>query len=156
LDIERKQSMITVKNEPSRICAVKRVLRSALLAAALVASSPLVVQAQATSSVRIPIKKEKPRPAPVVLHDTVTILRVDTVLVVRVDTLFRTDTLRDSCSRAIVPIPIPIPLPGDRGHTAVTEAATQSVTVTPEPATFLLVGSGLAGLTLISYFRRSK
>ena len=115
--------------------------------------------AQPTSSVRIPLKKEKQSASKVItIHDTVTMVRVDTVrlvqTVVRTDTVFRTDTLRDSCSRAAFPIPIPVPIPLDHRHE--TPAAVPQVSVTPEPETFALVGTGLAGLVGLSYYRRRK
>jgi hypothetical protein len=106
--------------------------------------------------VRIPLKKEKPRLTTVTIHDTVTVVRTDTVRIVRVDTLFRTDTLRDSCSRAVVPFPGPIPVPVHREREVVSQGATESLSVAPEPGTIFLVGSGLAGLTLLAYFRRGK
>ena len=115
--------------------------------------------AQPTSSVIIPLKKERVPTAKVItIHDTVTMFRVDTVRVVqtlvRTDTVFRTDTLRDSCSRAAFPIPIPVPIPIDHRHE--TPAVVTQVSVTPEPETFALVGTGLAGLIGVSYYKRRK
>ena len=91
------------------------------------------------STVVIPLKKEKASAKVVTIHDTVTMVRVDTVrviqTVVRTDTIFRVDTLRDSCASAALPIP--------------TSAA-------PEPATFLLVGSGLAAVFGFARYRKRK
>ncbi len=117
--------------------------------------APAISQAQSRprSTVTIPIRKEHPD----TVHDTVRVVRVDTVhltifqSVLHTDTLVRVDTVRDSCSRAIIPIPIPIPLPR-RGHGG-TEAA---AIVTPEPSTWILTGTGLVVLLVASWFRNRK
>jgi hypothetical protein len=120
-------------------------------------------QTPARSSVVIPLKKEKAASEKVVtIHDTVTMVRVDTVrimqTIVHTDTVFRVDTLRDSCSRAAFPIPIPIPLSIDNGHgpPATLDPAPITTSVTPEPETLVLVGSGLATVLSIGRFRRRK
>jgi hypothetical protein len=111
----------------------------------------------------IPLKKEKAPPGKVItIHDTVTMVRVDTVRVVqtivKTDTIFRVDTLRDSCSRAALPVPIPIPLPIDHHSEAppATVNPTPVASVAPEPATFVLVGSGLAAVLGVGRFRKRK
>lgn len=135
------------------------ILKRCLVAGAVMLAATPNAQAQDTSSVRIPLKKEK-RPAAniVTIHDTVTMFRVDTVRIVetiiRTDTLFVRDTLRDSCSTTAFPIPIPFPLPRHRGGEQQLPAPTLSVT--PEPQTVLYVATGLAGLIGLSYFRRRK
>lgn len=120
-------------------------------------------QKPARSSVVIPLKKEKtPAGKVITIHDTVTMVRVDTVRIVqtiiKTDTIVRVDTLRDSCSRAALPIPIPIPIPID--HHSESPPATVSPTpftaVAPEPATFVLVGSGLAALLGVARYKRRK
>ena len=135
-----------------------------LVAASLVILSVSSAQSQAParSSVVIPLKKEKaPASKVVTIHDTVTMVRVDTVrivqTVVHTDTVFKVDTLRDSCSRALVPIPIPIPLPLDHGHDQpATLDPIPATSVAPEPETFALVGTGLAALIGLARFRRKK
>jgi hypothetical protein len=115
------------------------------------------------STVVIPLKKEKTPPRKVItIHDTVTMVRVDTVRViqtiVKTDTVFRVDTLRDSCSRAAMPIPIPIPLPIDhyRQGPPASLDPTPTASVAPEPATFVLVGSGLAAVFGFARFKKRK
>ena len=135
------------------------IIRGCLIAAMV--SMARIASAQATprSSVVIPIGKEKAPPVKIVtIHDTVTMVRVDTIRVVqtvlRTDTLFRfrTDTLRDSCSRGLIPLPLPIPIGSSE---PVFPTVTGEVSVAPEPETFMLVGTGLAGLLAIArYFRR--
>ncbi len=147
----------------SRTLMVRLAAVSALLTLPLGsrgAEAQVAQAAQPTSSVRIPLRKEKlPAGKVVTIHDTVTMFRVDTVrivqTVVHTDTVFRTDTLQDSCSRAAFPVPIPVPIPIDHGHQNPPPPGV-SVSVTPEPATFALVGTGLAGLIGLSYYRRRK
>jgi hypothetical protein len=142
-------------------------IRPAALAAFLmlplsgrVAHAQVTQAAHPTSSVRIPLKKERlPAGTVTTTHDTVTMFRVDTVrivqTIVRTDTVFRTDTLRDSCSGAAFPVPIPVPIPVDHRHQTPPPAGV-AVSVTPEPATFALVGTGLAALIGLSCYRRRK
>jgi len=125
-------------------------------------SSSARAQTPARSSVVIPLKKENATNAKVItIHDTVTMVRVDTVrivqTVVRTDTIFKVDTLRDSCSRAALPIPIPIPLPIDH-HAENPPAAFEPIptSAAPEPATFLLVGSGLAAVFGFARYKKRK
>ena len=118
-------------------------------------------QTPARSTVVIPLKKEKASAKVVTIHDTVTMVRVDTVriiqTVVRTDTIFRVDTLHDSCSSAALPIPIPIPIPIDH-HTQNPPAAFEPIptSAAPEPATFLLVGSGLAAVFGFARYKKRK
>ena len=125
-------------------------------------SSSARAQTPARSTVVIPLKKEKAPAAKVItIHDTVTMVRVDTVrvvqTVVRTDTVFRVDTLRDSCSRAALPIPIPIPIPIDHhGESPPTIEPAPTVSVAPEPATFVLVGSGLAAMLGFARYKNRK
>jgi len=113
------------------------------------------------SSIVIPLKKEKAADAKIItVHDTVTMVRVDTLKVVQtvVDTVFRVDTLRDSCSRGAFPLPIPVPIPLDhhvQGPPAVLDPA-MPTSVAPEPATFLMVGTGLAAMFGFSWYKRQK
>ena len=137
---------------------------AALSACAILAHAPTVrAQVPARSSVVIPLKKEKaPNAKVITVHDTVTMVRVDTVRVVErvvhTDTVFRVDTLRDSCSRALVPIPIPIPLPGGHDHAEQPLTPTPGIatSVAPEPETFVLMGTGLAAIVVFARFRRKK
>jgi hypothetical protein len=118
-------------------------------------------QTPARSTVVIPLKKEKAPAAKVItVHDTVTMVRVDTVrivqTVVHIDTVFKVDTLRDSCSRAFIPIPIPLPIDHHGHNQPATLDPTPVATVTPEPETFVLVGSGLAAVIGVSRFKKRK
>src|SRR5262249_30666473 len=143
-------------------CNLERSSTLLSIALVLAVAAPRAVRAQAQprSSVPIPIRKEQ-RPVVRVdtVHDTVTVtvVRVDTVRVVestlRVDTLVRVDTLRDSCSRGILPIPIPVPLPRGGGHGGV---GAEAAMVAPEPDTLVLVGTGISALVALSHFRRKK
>jgi hypothetical protein len=137
----------------------------AVLAACLTLVRPSRAGAQTTarSSVIIPLKKEKAAPQKVVtVHDTITMVRVDTVRIVQTlihtDTVFRVDTLRDSCSRAAFPFPIPVPRPIDHGHNQppTVDPAPIETSVTPEPETFMLVGTGLAATVAYSRYKRRK
>ena len=125
-------------------------------------SSGARAQSPARSTVVIPLKKEKATAKVVTIHDTVTMVRVDTVrivqTVVRTDTVFRVDTLRDSCSRAALPIPIPIPIPIDHHGESppATLEPTPTTSVAPEPATFVLVGSGLAAVLGLARYKKRK
>ena len=119
-------------------------------------------QTPARSAIVIPLKKEKATAAKVVtVHDTVTMVRVDTVriiqTVVRTDTIFKVDTLRDTC-RAAIPIPIPIPIPIDHHSESppATFSPTPAASVAPEPATFVLVGSGLAAVFGYARYKKRK
>lgn len=119
-------------------------------------------QTPARSTVIIPLKKEKTPAAKVItVHDTVTMVRVDTVriiqTVVRTDTIFKVDTLRDTC-RAALPIPIPIPIPIDHHSESPPSSVspTPTASVAPEPATFVLVGSGLTAVFGYARFKKRK
>ena len=80
------------------------------------------------------------------VHDTVWRLRVDTVIVPRFafDSFFVHDTVRDTVSRHAL-LPLSLPFDWDRDCP---KAPPPAQTTTPEPATVLLVGSGLAALWL--------
>jgi hypothetical protein len=125
-------------------------------------SSSARAQSPARSTVIIPLKKEKATAKVVTIHDTVTMVRVDTVriieTIVHTDTIFRVDTLRDSCSRAAWPIPIPIPIPIDHHSESppATFEPTPAASVAPEPATFVLVGSGLAAVFGFARYKKRK
>jgi hypothetical protein len=126
-------------------------------------SSSARAQAPARSTVVIPLKKENTQAAKIItIHDNVTMVRVDTVRVVqtvlRTDTIVRVDTLRDSCSRAALPIPIPIPLPIDHHSQSppATFEPTTATSIAPEPATFVLVGSGLAMVVGFARYKKRK
>lgn len=111
------------------------------------------------SQVRIKVggKDKQPRVDTLVRVETLTVYKTDTLNFYRTDTvsmdypypyLSNTDTVR---RRTYVPIPIPIPLhrssDKDCPPPVVFKPETPPGTsVTPEPSTFLLVGSGLAGL----------
>jgi hypothetical protein len=145
----------------------KLLVAGCLMAAALSRAS---AQAPARSSIVIPLKKEKATPAKVVtIHDTVTMVRVDTVrvveTVVRTDTLFKVDTLRDSCSSGGFLIPVPIPLSFNHHDTSFQPATLDPggaptgdipTSVTPEPETFVMVGTGLAAMIGFSWYKRRK
>ena len=145
----------SARQRPSRPIPGRRRIAVSCATAVVLLTIASSLSAQATSSVRIPLKKAKPPVALTPIHDTVVVVRVDTVRVVetvyRTDTLFRTDTVRDSCSRGAMPIPFPIPIPIDHGSSAAIPTS-----VTPEPQTLFLVGTGLSGLIAVSYFRRRK
>jgi len=136
-----------------------------VLATSMLLGDPSTVRAQTPprSSVVIPLKKEKTPAAKVItIHDTVTMVRVDTVRVVetifKTDTIFKVDTLRDSCSRRAMPIPIPIPIPLDH-HTEsppATTTPTPFTAVAPEPATLVLVGSGLVAVLGFARYKKRK
>lgn len=128
----------------------------------LIVGAPRVdAQKPARSSVVIPLKKERPAEGKIVtIHDTVTMVRVDTVKVVQtvVDTIVKVDTLRDSCSRGAFPLPIPVPIPLD--HHVQNQPATLDpgipTSVAPEPATFVMVGTGLVAMLGFSWYKRQK
>ena len=136
------------------------------IASSVVAQEP--AKAPAQSQQRIPIRKDTRRVDTV----RVTVVRVDTIRVTDTVTVFvpaespfttllaKTDTLRDTTSCGVVPIPIPIPFSRPRDHPSTPadhpSAPTPFVaaTVTPEPATILLVATGLAGLGIVARRRR--
>lgn len=106
---------------------------------------PLSLGAQ---QIRIPIRKEKPPRVDSVRVDTVWKTRVETLTVYRekddLRQFFVHDTTRDTVTHhALIPLPIPIPLRSDCIATAVQNLPTST---TPEPATVVLVGSGMIGL----------
>jgi len=144
-------------------CTVETFRRAVLAGCLLLGHwSSARAQTPARSTVVIPLKKEKATAAKVItVHDTVTMVRVDTVriiqTVVRTDTIFKVDTLRDSCSRAALPIPIPIPIPIDHhSENPSTFLPTPAASVAPEPATFVLVGSGLAAVFGFVRYKKRK
>ena len=133
-----------------------------LVGICIVAAAPSArAQKPARSSVVIPLKKEKAADAKTItVHDTVTMVRVDTVKVVQtvVDTVFKVDTLRDSCSRGAFPLPIPVPIPLDhhvQGQPAILDPA-MPTSVAPEPATLVMVGTGLAAMLGFSLYKKQK
>jgi len=134
----------------------------------LLSAAPLF--GQVTSQRRIPVTKgARPKLARV---DTVTIIVHDTVVVHHTDTLSvfpaaafpvaavaPPDTTTKACSDRYFPIPIPIPLP--RGHSGsaggdVPGGSISQTTTTPEPATWLLMGTGLAATFAARRVKRAR
>jgi hypothetical protein len=121
-------------------------------------------KAPAHSQQRIPIKKDTRR------VDTlrVTVVRVDTIRITDTTTVYlpaespftamltKTDTLRDSTKCGWVPIPIPIPIPFSHteGHANPAPPIAVAATVTPEPATWALVATGLVGVGIVARRKR--
>jgi hypothetical protein len=118
----------------------------------------------ARSQQRIPIKKDTRR------VDTlrITVVRVDTIRITDTTTVYlpaespftamltKTDTLRDSTRCGWVPIPIPIPIPFSHteGHANPAPPIAVAATVTPEPATWALVATGLVGVGIVARRKR--
>ena len=112
---------------------------------------------QAQSNPRIPIVKER-RP-PVVKVETVTVVRVITDTITRyvpgplsIDSFFVHDTVRRGTR--VIPLPIPIPLSKDCAVAAIAAVVEPDATVTPEPATWLMVATGLVIILVVARFRK--
>jgi hypothetical protein len=120
--------------------------------------------AQAASQTRIPIKKETAKVGsaagiverpPVVIHDTIVVYKTDSLNVFQsaVASPLPDVAVPAACRSLFVPIPIPIPF-GHHSSASTTTAGTTTTalgtTTTPEPASLVLVGTGLLGLSVLA------
>ena len=117
--------------------------------------------AQTTSQAHIPVRKETAKVVaaaaaqpPVIIHDTVIVYKTDSSNVFQsaVTSAIPDVAAPSVCHNLFIPIPIPIPFSHHGGASAATAGPTTTAlgtTTTPEPASVILVGSGLLGLAVV-------